>query len=238
MTREIRGIIFDFDGTLVDATDAILNCVGLVARGCGFAAPPPEDVRRMIGRPLVEIFSAAVPAASPSDVERYVEEYRRLFFTSSASRIRVLPGVARTLAHLSSRFGLGIATSRTSDGAERILETLGLRPHISVIVGVEDVERTKPEPEPVLKALRLLGLPPEEGVMVGDTPDDVRAGRTAGLMAVGVTTGAHGRDALMDAGADHVVDGLWELTTLIAPHPPGARGNAFLIPPDCGTMAS
>lgn len=220
MTGKIRGIIFDFDGTLVDATDAILQCVRLVARGCGFSDPPADDVQRMIGRPLVDIFSAAVPAASPVDVDRYVEEYRRLFFPRCASRIRVLPGVARTLAHLSSRFYLGIATSRTSDGAVRILETLGLRRYISAVVGIEDVEKTKPEPEPVLKALRLLDIPPESGIMVGDTPDDVLAGRTAGVMAVGVTTGAHGRDALMDAGADHVVDDLWELTTIIAPHPP------------------
>lgn len=219
MFREIRGIVFDFDGTLVDATDAILHCVRLVARSLGFAEPPADQVRRMIGRPLVEIFSVTVPSASPADAQRYVEEYRRLFFPCCAARIRVLPGVARTLAHFSARLGLGIATSRTADGAERILETLGLRHHIKAIVGIEAVQKTKPEPEPVLKTLELMRIPPGAGVMVGDTPDDVAAGRAAGLMAVGVTTGAHGRDELEAAGADHVVDDLWELTTIVAPHP-------------------
>jgi phosphoglycolate phosphatase len=82
-------------------------------------------------------------------------------------------------------------------------------------VALEHVAKVKPDAEPVLKACAQLGVPPEQAVMVGDTPDDMRAGRAAGAMAVGVTTGAHSAAVLREAGAHAVLDSLAELPALL-----------------------
>jgi phosphoglycolate phosphatase-like HAD superfamily hydrolase len=106
---------------------------------------------------------------------------------------------------------LAIATHRSETGARQILQGFGLLDRFPVLVGLERIRRTKPDPEPVLLALRELGVEPASAAMVGDTPDDMRAGRAAGARTVGVTTGIHSRVTMENAGAEIVVDSLDEL---------------------------
>jgi pyrophosphatase PpaX len=110
---------------------------------------------------------------------------------------------------------IAIATHRSGRGAVQILEGFGLRGYFDAIVALEDIERAKPDPDPVLKALALVHVDPRAAAMVGDTPDDIHAGRAAGALAIGVVTGAHGRDTLFAAGADAVLDSLAELADLL-----------------------
>jgi HAD superfamily hydrolase (TIGR01509 family) len=213
--RRVEAVVFDFDGTLVDATEAILHCLAESSRVFHVAELPRDDVLRMIGRPLREIFAAASPASSAGDIEACVAEYRRIFDRVCGTMSRPMPGAAEMLSLLSPRMRLGIATSRTSGGAARILTGLGLLKHFSAIVGIEEVAVYKPLPEPVIKTLELLGVAPASAAMVGDTPDDVLAGKAAGLLTVGVTTGAHGEKSLQEAGADHVIGGLGQLPPIV-----------------------
>lgn len=215
MVKNVRAIIFDFDGTIVDASEAIITCFNSVLRKHGLPGMPVDALLKMVGRPLRDIYAAAIPRAGPSEIELYMEEYRRMFFTLSDSLTRALPGAEKTLAHYSPRLKLGIATSRTACGAGRMLDGLGLREHFSAIVGIEDVKETKPNPEPVLLVLKLLGVGSGEAVMVGDTPDDIAAGKAAGLETAGVTSGVQGKEALESAGADYVLERLWDLTEII-----------------------
>jgi phosphoglycolate phosphatase-like HAD superfamily hydrolase len=81
---------------------------------------------------------------------------------------------------------------------------------------LEHVRQVKPHPEAVLSACAQLGVPPEQALMVGDTPDDMAAGRAAGASTIGVTTGAYDRAALLEAGAQEVLATLAELPSLVA----------------------
>ena len=213
----IETVLFDFDGTLVDASEAICGAFAAVLRARGLPPMPEPEVRAMIGRPLREMFVVAGVEDNAAELEACLAIYRTAFFPIAVARSRLMPTAGETIARLRQRaLKLGVVTSRLSDGADRILEAMELRHCFDVIIGLEHVQKPKPDPEPVLVALARLGVSANRAVMVGDTPDDVIAGRRAGGATVGVTTGVFDADALAAAGADVVVERLAELAELLS----------------------
>jgi phosphoglycolate phosphatase len=215
MRTPIGAIVFDFDGTLVDASDAICAAFDAVLRANELARWEPDRVRSTIGRPLRLMFAEADPGASADAIERYVQQYRGHFFPLSRRLTRALPCAEELVRRWEPRAKLAIATSRMADGARWILEGMRLEHLFGAIVGMEHVHHPKPHPEPVLRALEAVAVAPEHAVMIGDTGDDMRAGRAAGLWAIGVTTGWHGRGELLEAGAHEVVATLCEARGLL-----------------------
>ena len=207
----IEAVIFDFDGTLFDASEAIFHSFNAALRRHGRNPLPHPDIARMIGRPLVDMFPMVDPGASPEKVQSYIEAYREEFWPICVPLSRPLPGLRACLEALRGRVRMAIATSRTERGARVILQGSGMEKFFDAIVAIEHVARVKPDPEPVLRALALLGTAPAHGMMVGDTPDDMRAARAAGATAVGVTTGYHDATALRLAGAHRVLRSLARL---------------------------
>lgn len=219
MTSTRNGIegalLFDFDGTLVDASEAIYEAFSGVLRENALPVLTRTQVAAMVGLPLRDMFGQVQRQASSQQIECYVQQYRRLFFPISRGRSRLLPGSREVLAHFSSRRKLAIATSRRSDGALHILDGYGLSHFFSAVVGSEQVKRLKPDPEAIVLALEHLEVDSGVAVMVGDTTHDVAAGTAAGVLTVGVTTGPFGRSELQAAGATWVIDSLSELVDLL-----------------------
>ena len=204
--------VFDFDGTLFDASDAICHSLNAALVAHGRAPLARGEILPRIGRPLYEIFQSLEPGASPERVQGLIQAYREAFWPVCVRMTRPLPGLRECLDRLrSAGTRLAIATNRSERGARFILEGFGLGGHFEVIVALEHVTRVKPDPQSILLAVGHLGLAAEQAWMVGDTPDDMRAGRAAGALSIGVTTGAHSDVALREAGAALIVASLAEL---------------------------
>lgn len=208
-------VLFDFDGTLMDASEAI--CESFRA-ALGRQGPEVSDlrIRGMIGRPLREMFLVVRPFATDGEVDELVARYREVFLPMSAQASRPLPGAIDLVRMLEGTKRLGIVTTRLSDGALRMLRAHDLLDAFGCVIGLEHVERPKPDPQPIHRALERLGGVPERTLMVGDTPDDIHAGRLAGTATVGVTTGAYDGASLEQAGADLVIDSLTRLVPVLA----------------------
>ena len=204
----IRAVIFDFDGTLFDASDAICHSFNAALRAHGHPELPREAILPCIGRPLKDMFPIFHPGLAPERVHALIDAYREAFWPVCVGMTRPLPGLVRCLDALRGRTRMAIATNRTEQGARMILEGFGLGDRFEGIVAIEHVRRTKPDPEAVERARGLLGAAAAATAMIGDTPDDILAGRAAGVWAVGVTTGAFDRRALNDAGAHLVLETL------------------------------
>lgn len=212
----VEAVLFDFDGTLVDASDAICWSFNAVARERGLAEAPEAEIRAMIGRPLREIFGTLLPSVRENDLDDLVAAYRAAFRPRAVAMSRLMPGAAAAVTALAAAgIKLAVVTTRASDGASMILDATGIGHHFATVVGLEHVTRPKPHPEPVLRALDALGVAPACAIMVGDTPDDVLAGRAAGTSTIAVATGVHDSAALRDAGADEVIAQLGELPPLL-----------------------
>jgi HAD superfamily hydrolase (TIGR01509 family) len=126
-----------------------------------------------------------------------------------------IPGVAQLLASLHGRFPMAVVSARDERSTLAFLDRSGLRSRFDVVVSALSTTHTKPFPDPVLKAAELLGVPPQDCLMIGDTTVDVRAGRLAGAQTVGVLCGFGERDELLRQGADLVLQATPDLRDLL-----------------------
>jgi HAD superfamily hydrolase (TIGR01509 family) len=180
----LEAVLFDFDGTLIDASEAILASFSTAFRRQGLPEPRRLDVLRLIGYPLGKAFAALAPEP---EVSALVEVYRRNFWDRSRNGTRLLPGAAPLLRHLARHVPVGIVSSRSRRGISDLLDHFDLADCV-VVVAVDDVERSKPHPKTVLAALSTLKLGVAGVAMVGDTPVGIAAAKAAGVLAVGVAT--------------------------------------------------
>jgi phosphoglycolate phosphatase len=173
-------LVFDVDGTLVDSAPDILAAVRYSFSAIGLPDPDPVAVRAAIGLPLAGLLSVLAPA---DRAEELSEHYRAYYAEHLLDRSQLYPGVAEALAGLSRHYRLAVATNKRASNAYRLLSGLGVLPHFCALVGADQLP-PKPAPHTVRRAVaasRGRGL-----WMVGDSPQDILAGRAAGLRTYGV----------------------------------------------------
>ena len=107
-----------------------------------------------------------------------------------------------------------LITSERRANAQFILDRLGLAPFIPNLISRDDAEKFKPDPEPLLKAMKLLGLPPEACVYIGESPFDIEAGVASGAFVVGVASGNWSAQSLVEQCPDVLADDISELLPL------------------------
>jgi pyrophosphatase PpaX len=184
----VTTVLYDFDGTLADSTELIMHCYRHTMTEHLGAAPPDEEWLAGFGTPLEGQIRRF--ARSPAEYDSMLAMYREVQGGHHDAMLRPFPGAVGTVVALAVRgVRLAIVTSRHREGTLRGMELCGLLDHFPVIVTPEDVAHAKPHPEPVLRALELLGAPASETVFVGDSPHDMEAGRAAGVRVAAVLWG-------------------------------------------------
>ncbi|MEE3477289.1 MAG: HAD family hydrolase [Candidatus Cryptobacteroides sp.] len=214
---KIKLIIFDFDGTLGDTRANIIMTMQETMRVLGYPVAGEEAIAATIGLTLEDGFRELFPGLTERDILRCAEVYRDLFEKNRRKMIPTLfPHVKETLNLLKERgYILSVASSRQSVSLRGFLHDMSVEDCISYILGADNVEKSKPDPEPVLKTLRELGIPAEESLVVGDMPVDIIMGLRAGAATCGVTYGNSSRDDLVEAGAGYIIDDISELPGLL-----------------------
>ncbi|MDZ4199095.1 MAG: HAD family hydrolase [Kiritimatiellia bacterium] len=212
-----RAVLFDFDGTLFDASEAIIRSFNAALARAGRPEWPPERIRPLIGRPLLDMFPLAAPDATPAQIEELIAAYRTAFHPICVPLTRPLPGLYPCIETLrADGLRLAIVTNRAGHGARLILQGFGLMEAFPVVIGLDRVTRGKPHPESVLLALKELDVMAESAVLVGDTREDMRSASAAGVRAIGVLTGSETAEPLLHSGAAAIVPDLSHLAPLLA----------------------
>lgn len=212
-----RLLIFDFDGTLADTHELIIQTNQEAMRRMGFPVLEDQVISRTIGLPLEEGILTMFPQLAREDLPAWVKTYRTIF---DELKTRIIPGlfphVKETLEALHARgYVLTVASSRLSLSLNDFLRDMGIAPFFSYVLGADNVSAAKPDPEPVLKTLRDLHFRTDEALVVGDMPVDILMGKRAGAFTCGVTYGNSDREALKKAGANHVLDDFGRLPEII-----------------------
>ena len=210
----VKAILFDLDGTLVDASEAISGTFNLVMSRFGYDGWSRSRVTAAIGRPLADLFREVHPALPARRLQEMLKAYEVLALEEDPRAVLLKPNVRRTLVWLSEHVAMGVVTSRRGTGARRILRRFGLEAHFSVTIGIESVQRPKPDAQPLRMALDTLGVHPAQALMVGDTVDDVRSAKSAGVRSAAVTTGHQPVEVLVAAEPDYVIHDLSEMARL------------------------
>ena len=211
-------VVFDLDGTLADTVSLIEDTIHMVLTDDGHQ-PDRHTIRSFIGRPLdIALAELTGYDVSHNRIAALVKTYRTAFLpaVSEAGESLLLPGVPDMLRRLrEAGYAIGVVTAKTTTGAEHLLQTLGIRSLVDVLVGTERVKHGKPAPDSGLLALEDLGSEPSETWYVGDAVSDMEMAIAAGMRPMGVTTGVADRDELVAAGAEAVAGSTSEIADIV-----------------------
>jgi pyrophosphatase PpaX len=202
-------ILFDLDGTVVDSGAIILASMRHATREVLGREYSDEELLRTVGGPGLE---AQMQTLDPERADELVDVYRAHNIPLHDG-LEACVGMEDVLVRLRSEGRrLGVVTAKRRDTAELAFATVPLGHLFEVIVGGDETERHKPDPEPLLLGAERLGADPAQTAYVGDSPFDMRAAKAAGMHAVAVTWGRiHGRALLEAEEPDAVVDTAEEL---------------------------
>ncbi len=205
---KFRHIIFDFDGTIADTSRIILATMQATMREKGLREATPEEIKRVIGLSLKDCFSHIYPGMSEIEALECASTYCDIFDTNKSSLTPTLfPHVAKTLAKLSCHgITMSVASSRSHGSLVELLEILGVKQHFAMVVGVDNVDKAKPDPEAVLYTLRIMNVNPNDALMVGDMPVDIAMGQNAAVKTCAVTWGNSPREDLEKSRPDYIIN--------------------------------
>ncbi|MEB2345121.1 MAG: HAD family hydrolase [Deltaproteobacteria bacterium] len=221
----MRAVLFDFDYTLADSSDAIVECFGAGLSAVGLPAVPAERIRRTIGLPLPEALWALHGVADATLAARFREGFHTLAERIMHERTRVFEPVAGVIAALrASGLATAICSTKRRGQIERILARHALLDGFDAIVGGEDVTRHKPAPDALLLALAQLGVAPEGALYVGDHRVDADAAAHAQVPFVAVLSGPSPPEDFAGRPVRAFLGSVAELPALLATSP-AARGG-------------
>jgi pyrophosphatase PpaX len=198
----LRTFLFDLDGTLIDSIRLILDSYHHALAAHGLPARSDEDWLSGVGTPLTAQF--APWKHDPLLFEALIATYREYNLRNHDAMVQDYPGIGEVLREIKAAGKqTGLVTSKNRNGALRGLRLVGLDALMDVLVCADEVENPKPHPEPVRKALGLLGAEPATTVYIGDSVHDMQSGRAAGVRTAAALWGPFGRDHLSGAQPDY-----------------------------------
>jgi pyrophosphatase PpaX len=208
-------VLFDLDGTLANTIPLIVASYNHALSSVVGQTLPEEEIKSWIGRPLVETFDAW-----PEHQVELDRIYRAWNLANHDDLIQEYAGVPALLADLAAAgVARGVVTSKRRSTAAAALQAVEIAEWVEILAALEDTDRHKPHPEPLLLGAARLGADPSVCVYVGDAVVDVVAARAAGMAAVAVTWGAGQPDQLKAAEPDFLVETVEDLRLVLLPPP-------------------
>lgn len=208
----MKALLFDFDGTLLNTNDLIIQTFMYVLEERFPGQYSPKDCMNFIGPSLIETFEQI----TPDEVDEMIEKYRQWNHANHDNLVAEYDGVLPTLEALKEQgIRLAIVSTKKRDTIEKGLELMGAKHLFEFWVGVDDVKNVKPDPEPVLLAIEKLGVKKEDVMMIGDNYHDIDAGKNAGVKTAGVAWSIKGEEFLRQFNPDYILQHMSDLLTIV-----------------------
>jgi len=213
MPKKIKLIIFDLDGTLVDAYQAVAASLNHALKSFGYPAIDDLTIKRSVGWGDKNLISKFVPA---EDVDRVLSVYRSHHRSALKSGTKFLPGAKQVLVQLKNEgFKLAIASNRPSRFTHIILKHLDVQSHFAAVVCADQVGAPKPAPDCLDRILKTCRIGPEEALYVGDMTIDIETGKNAGVSTVGVITGSSTEEEIRSLNPNWIIYHISELRQVL-----------------------
>ncbi|MGZ5194444.1 MAG: HAD-IA family hydrolase [Ramlibacter sp.] len=218
MFANVRAVLFDLDGTLIDSAPDLGAAADKMRVDRGLASLPLEEYRHMAGagaRGMLGIAFGMAPGHPDYDAMR--EEFFVNYERCMTQRTYAFEGIPELIAQLAARgLAWGVVTNKAMRFTGPLTRGMSLFATAVAVVGGDSTAHSKPHPEPLLEAARRLELEPGQCIYVGDDERDVVAGRAAGMGTVAATYGYLGGNAAAAPwGADAHITSPLELLALL-----------------------
>lgn len=204
--QDIKCVIFDMDGVLVNSERAMAQASIDTLKNYGLHAAP-EDFRDFIGMGEDMFIGGVARKHGGVYEEKMKDEAYQVYGEHAAERVQVFASAKPLIEKLHGRgYTLAVASAADRVKVNINLNCIGVKPEMfHAIVSGSDVIKKKPDPEIFLKASECVGVPPEACVVIEDAVSGTQAAKAAGMTAIAVTS-SFDRETLFKAGADFVVD--------------------------------
>jgi beta-phosphoglucomutase len=213
-----EAVIFDWDGTLADTRDAILASFHGALHVVLGEDVPDEFIARRIGVGAAwtfrEILASKGLPADEATIKRLVEVKVRVALENT-DKVTLFPGSKSLLQTLQGKVKTGLATMNNRAVIDPLLATLGVGRFFNVVITVDEVAKSKPDPEIFLKTAEKLRTEPGQCVVLEDSVFGVQAAKAGGMGCVAVTQGFYGPEELQKANPDLVVSSLGEKDSIL-----------------------
>lgn len=184
-------VFFDFDGTIADSSEGIVNCIEYAEKAVGVTPPAGgRDLHDLIGPPLLEMIKKVYPSLGREQSLSMVEFYREEYERSGRHQMRLYPGIRELLEDLRARgVKLAVVSSKPEKFLRAICAEQKINSYFQNIVGVSLGE--KPESKSLLlgRLIKDEKADPSSAVMVGDSAGDCRAAHDNGVPCIAVAYG-------------------------------------------------
>lgn len=211
--KNIKAVIFDMDGLLIDS-ETLWNKVDTVVMQKRGFTPTPELFLKRLGtghKRTVEIYKEE--AGIDEDTDKIIKERLDLFYGPLWEELQLMDGVRELVEALHKRqIILGIATGgHSEDKVIDILKRFNIYTYFSTVVSMKSVKKHKPHPDIFLLAAEKLEIHPSECLAVEDAPNGAKSAKSAGMLVYAVNKNKSVREKLDKAGADEVFTSLSEI---------------------------
>jgi phosphoglycolate phosphatase len=206
-------VIFDLDGTLIDTAQDLTTAANRTLAGFGGEPCTVAEIVAAVGDGVGALVDRVLPAGNV-DPETALRIFREHYADCLLDTTRPFDGIEELLDSLGEQ-RVALATNKPLRYTHMILEGLGWMTRFDPVMGGDSLPRKKPDPMVIHRICERHGVDPSRALMIGDSPQDIAAGRSAGAKTCGVTWGFRGAELLREAGADWIAEEPAELLAII-----------------------
>jgi len=212
----IKAILFDLDGTILNTLADLTDSLNAVLQSEGYETRHAEEVRTFAGEGYVVLVGRALPEKTPpAEIQRCAELFRQMYLKNMTNKTKPYDGILPVLDHLKETgIRIGVVSNKMDIATkETCIHYFGNR--IDIALGDTPLRKRKPAPDNLLEAMRLLECDASETLFVGDSDIDVQAAKQANVPCAGVTWGFQSEQTLRKEGADYIIHEPGELLSLL-----------------------
>lgn len=209
--NNIKVVMFDIDGTLLDTSELIFKCYEYTFKVHKLKPKTRKQIKKNFGKSLGECYKILFPK---ENVE-VLSETHLTYQEKNLNLSKPFANVKNALSDLKKRgFKIAAITTRSKRTSVKSLKVNKIASYFDLVISREDIVNPKPHPESIIKALEFFKINPKYSIMVGDTIEDIKAGKNAKIKTIGITHGPLG-NKIKQANPDILISDISEIITLI-----------------------
>lgn len=197
-------IFFDLDGTIVDSREAYYEAARVAFQAMGQESPETkaalEIPRRLEQKqPISDIIKG--------DTRKFLQVYLKTYYSVTPEKTKLVPNVSTVLKILSTKAKLALITMRSvpTENIIKELERFSIAKYFTYVVTALDTHKPKPSPEALIQCVKALDVQMRDCIIVGDSINDIKAGKAAGIKTVAVLSGLFSREEVVKEHPDLII---------------------------------
>ena len=213
-------IVFDLDGTLVDSSPDIATAINQMLADLNQDTYSEQQIKQWLGYGATRLIKCALtgelnPQAEPAKLQQAISLYFKFYSANICVKSLLYAGVKEGLEQLkAANIHLACVTNKPTQFTLPLLTEIGIKDYFQFIASGDTFQRMKPDPLPLIEAAKAVAVDPEYALMVGDSINDIQAGKRAGFKTALVPYGYIGKYTLDELNADYQFDSIEYLAKL------------------------